>query len=570
MPDLPGGQAEALAVPFADFFALPIPEGVSDEEAVLLTDILPTGYVGALRASIRPGATVVVIGLGPVGVMALQCASLFGPARILAVDMVPERLARAERLGAEPIDAAPRSVRAQVIEATGGRGAESVIEAVGADATVLDAVSCAATGGTVSIVGVNLNMGLPFPMALVLLKSLTVRAVFAPFRAPGRRSCRSSWRAGSRGLAETFTHRLGLSRAAEAYELFDSRARRRLEGLARPEGLSPFGVVGGPVAHRRRLGVAELGPRDEPRRRRGHDQPGQLVDDRLVADPPALEVAPGILEVALDREPRRLQAAEALLELGPGETGARCRKGIGVIGNVERPRHRPQAIDSHGEAQPRLARRLLRAHGMVERGRVHHRHQAEQPARASTPGSGTTRAPGSWRGSPRRRPPNAPTASRAVGAPSMVSRKLCRARISGPQAGVPARVANRVTSVSRVAKALYRAGRYAISKASTSRPTPAARISRVRAPASFAVAMPSVNTEDPAMPSAEREVDPGVPPDYEGEAEEDEAEPHGEERHQGGRADVGQDAVADLVGGEPGRHRLHGAGDGPGQRQLEP
>ena len=81
------------------------PEGVPDEEAVLLTDILPTGYLGALRASIAPGATVVVVGLGPVGIMALQCASLFGPARLLAVDVVPERLARAERLGAEPIDA---------------------------------------------------------------------------------------------------------------------------------------------------------------------------------------------------------------------------------------------------------------------------------------------------------------------------------------------------------------------------------------------------------------------------------------------------------------------------------
>ena len=195
MPALPGGQAEAMAVPFADLFALPIPDGVADEEAVLLTDILPTGYLGALRASISPGATVVVLGLGPVGIMALQCASLFGPARILAVDMVPERLARAERLGAEPIDAriAPGSL--QVLEATGGRGAESVIEAVGADATVLDAVSCAATGGTVSVVGVNLTMDLPFPMGIVFLKSLTLRAVFAPIPGPGPPSSRSSSRA---------------------------------------------------------------------------------------------------------------------------------------------------------------------------------------------------------------------------------------------------------------------------------------------------------------------------------------------------------------------------------------
>ena len=234
VPSLPGGQAEAMAVPFADLFALPIPEGLADEEAVLLTDILPTGYLGALRASIRPGATVVVMGLGPVGIMALQCASLFGPARILAVDMVPERLARAERLGAEPIDAriAPGSL--QVLEATGGRGAESVIEAVGADATVLDAVACAATGGTVSVVGVNLNMELPFPMGVVFLKSLTLRAVFAAI--PGTWSSLVPLLQSGRlaGLGETFTHRMDLSQAPEAYELFDSRADGVLKVLLTP------------------------------------------------------------------------------------------------------------------------------------------------------------------------------------------------------------------------------------------------------------------------------------------------------------------------------------------------
>jgi alcohol dehydrogenase len=232
--DLPGGQAEAMAVPFADLFALPIPEGVTDEEAVLLTDILPTGYLGALRANIQPGSTVVVVGLGPVGIMALQCASLFGPSRILAVDVVPERLARAERLGAEPIDARVAPGSLQVLEATGGRGAESVIEAVGADATIVDAVSCCAPGGTVSVVGVNLTMDLPFPMALVLLKSLTVRAVFAPI--PG------TWRAlvpllqsgRLSGLGETFTHRMSLSQAPEAYELFDSRADGVLKVLLAP------------------------------------------------------------------------------------------------------------------------------------------------------------------------------------------------------------------------------------------------------------------------------------------------------------------------------------------------
>ena len=233
LPTLPGGQAEAMAVPFADVFALRIPEGVADDEAVLLTDILPTGYVGAQRAAIRPGSTVAVIGLGPVGIMALQCAALFGPARIFAVDQVPERLARAERLGAETFDARSAPGSAQIMEATGGRGADSVIEAVGADATVLDAVSCAASGGTVSIVGVNLSLALPFPMGLVLLKSLTVRAVFAPI--PGTwASLVPLVQSGRLQLAETFTHRMELSRVAEAYELFDSRLDGVLKVLLLP------------------------------------------------------------------------------------------------------------------------------------------------------------------------------------------------------------------------------------------------------------------------------------------------------------------------------------------------
>jgi alcohol dehydrogenase len=233
--DLPGGQSEAMAVPFADAFVLPIPEGVSDEEAVLLTDILPTGYLGALRADIRPGSTVVVVGLGPVGIMALQCASLFGPARILAIDVVPERLAWAERLGAEPIDARDAPGSQQVLQATAGRGADSVIEAVGADATVVDALLCAATGGTVSVVGVNLSAAMPFPMGLVFLKSLTLRTIFAPV--PG------TWpvlvplvQSGRFHLAETFTHHMELSQAAEAYQLFDSRTDGVLKVLLDPSG----------------------------------------------------------------------------------------------------------------------------------------------------------------------------------------------------------------------------------------------------------------------------------------------------------------------------------------------
>jgi alcohol dehydrogenase len=230
---LHGGQAEAVDVPAADTFALPIPEGLTTEQAVLLTDILPTGYLGASRADIRPGSTVVVIGLGPVGVLALQCAQLFGPARILAVDTVPERLARAEKLGAEPVDASGGNTVAAVQELTGGRGAESVIEAVGADQTAVDAVMCAAPGGTVSVVGVNFNLAVPFPMPVALMRRLTFRVTIA--------SIPSTWdtlipliAVGRLHPEEVFTHRMPLSAAPEAYQIFDRHADGVLKVLLDP------------------------------------------------------------------------------------------------------------------------------------------------------------------------------------------------------------------------------------------------------------------------------------------------------------------------------------------------
>jgi len=231
--DLPGGQAEAVAVPAADASVVAIPEGITLDQAVLLTDILPTGFLGAQRADISPGDVVVVIGLGPVGVFALQCAQLYGPSRILAVDMVPERLARAAELGAEPIDASQGGTIEQVLAATGGRGAQAVIEAVGADQTINDALFCAAPGGTVSVIGVSMNFALPFPMPLALFKRLTFRVTLAAIPA--------TWQAllplvasGRLHPEDVFTHRMGLSQAAEAYDLFESRRDGVLKVLLDP------------------------------------------------------------------------------------------------------------------------------------------------------------------------------------------------------------------------------------------------------------------------------------------------------------------------------------------------
>ncbi len=220
--ELPGGQSEFVAVPAADTSVRVIPEAVSVEQAVLLTDILPTGFIGARRADIEPGSTVAVIGLGPVGICALRSAMLYSPARVLAIDPVAHRRAHAERLGAQAIDPSDGGAVAQILEATGGRGADSVIEAVGHDQTINDAIMSVKNGGTVSVVGVSTNLAHPFPMAIAMFKGITFRICVADIP--------STWdnliplvENGRLHPEDVFTHHMGLSEAAEAYRIFDSR-----------------------------------------------------------------------------------------------------------------------------------------------------------------------------------------------------------------------------------------------------------------------------------------------------------------------------------------------------------
>lgn len=219
--ELPGGQAEAVAVPAADSALLRIPDGVSNEQAVLLTDILPTGYYGARNAEIRPGQTVAVIGLGPVGQCALDCALLFGAARVFAIDRVPERLATARAKGAIPIDGAADPL-GQIHAATRGQGVDAVIEAVGADETLALALALVRVAGVVSVIGVSANFAFPFNMLAALMKDLTFRIGICPVQ--------EQWddlvpllQSGRLRPESVFTHRLPLSQGADAYALFDSR-----------------------------------------------------------------------------------------------------------------------------------------------------------------------------------------------------------------------------------------------------------------------------------------------------------------------------------------------------------
>ncbi len=152
-----GTQAEFVRVPFADNSTYPMPDGATDEQILMLADILPTGYeVGILNGAVQPGDVVAVVGAGPIGLAAIMGARLFSPSHIVAIDLDQGRLEAAKQFGAD-IVVNPSSEDAEAIvgELTGGLGADVAIEAVGIPATFEQAVRLARPGGHVANIGVH-------------------------------------------------------------------------------------------------------------------------------------------------------------------------------------------------------------------------------------------------------------------------------------------------------------------------------------------------------------------------------------------------------------------------------
>ena len=227
---LGGAQAELLAVPAADFQLLALPDGIDTDQALLLTDNLATGWAAAKRADIPIGGTVAVIGLGAVGMCALQSAFTLGAATVLAVDPVESRRERAALWGAVPV--APPSAQS-IREFTGGLGADSVIDAVGTDTSINDAIDAVRTGGTVSIVGVHDLQPYPLPALACLIRSLTLRLTTAPVQ--------QTWpelipllQAGRLDVSGIFTTTLPLDAAAAGYAAAMSRSGEHLKVRLEP------------------------------------------------------------------------------------------------------------------------------------------------------------------------------------------------------------------------------------------------------------------------------------------------------------------------------------------------
>ncbi len=240
-----GGQAEYARVPFADVGPLKVPGDLTDEQALFLSDILPTGYMGAEMCDIKPGHVIAVWGAGPVGQFAIASAYLLGAERVIAIDRFPYRLRMAkERAGAsETINYEEESVLERLKELTGGRGPDACIDAVGMEAhghplvyaydrakqammlesdrpiALREAIMACRNGGIVSVIGVYGGLIDKFPMGALMNRSLTIKTG----QCHVHRYMRPLLERIQRGEIDpsfVITHRMGLDEAPQGYETF--------------------------------------------------------------------------------------------------------------------------------------------------------------------------------------------------------------------------------------------------------------------------------------------------------------------------------------------------------------
>jgi threonine dehydrogenase-like Zn-dependent dehydrogenase len=240
-----GGQAEYVRVPYADVSPMVIPDWMDPDDAVMLTDVTPTGYQAAEMGGIQRGDTVVVFGAGPVGIMAARCAWLFGAGRVIVIDHIDYRLEFARDYA--PAEVYNYNELGDVVvflkRTTGWLGADVVIDAVGAEATgrvmqtlmgkQLHLMGGAATalqwainsvkkGGIVSIVGVYGPIGTLVPIGNVVNKGLTIRANQASVKRLLPRLIEHV-RNGVLDPKAMITHRIPLEEVSDAYRMFSAK-----------------------------------------------------------------------------------------------------------------------------------------------------------------------------------------------------------------------------------------------------------------------------------------------------------------------------------------------------------
>ncbi|NES96895.1 MAG: glutathione-dependent formaldehyde dehydrogenase [Desertifilum sp. SIO1I2] len=252
-----GGQAQYVRVPFADVGPLKIPDGLTDEQVLFLTDIFPTGYMAAENCKIQPGDTVAVWGCGPVGQFTIRSAFLLGAERVIAIDRFPERLALAKAANAEVLNYEEVDVGDALKEMTGGRGPDACVDAVGMEAhgtdfmafydkvkqavrmetgrptALREAIVACRKGGIVSVPGVYGGFVDKVPLGSIVNKALTLTSG----QTHVHRYLRPLLQHIQNGdIDPTFiiTHRLPLSDAPKGYEIFKHKKDNCIKVVLEP------------------------------------------------------------------------------------------------------------------------------------------------------------------------------------------------------------------------------------------------------------------------------------------------------------------------------------------------
>ena len=253
-----GGQAEYARVPYADVGPIKVPDELTDEQVLFLSDIFPTGYMGAEMCNIQPGDTIAVWGCGPVGQFAIKSAYLLGAERVIAIDRFPARLRMArEKAGAETLNYEETDVREALNEMTGGRGPDACIDAVGLEAhapgvigaydkakqalmmetgrpiALRQAIMACRNGGTVSVIGVYGGFIDKFPMGSVMNRSLTIKTGQCHVQRY-MRPLLERIQKGEIDPSFVITHRMKLDEAPEGFATFVSKQDDCIKVVLKP------------------------------------------------------------------------------------------------------------------------------------------------------------------------------------------------------------------------------------------------------------------------------------------------------------------------------------------------
>ncbi|MGZ5920766.1 MAG: zinc-dependent alcohol dehydrogenase family protein [Rhizomicrobium sp.] len=219
-----GTQAEYVRIPHADTSLYPLPDGVDEEALVMLSDILPTGFeCGVLNGKVKPGDTMAIVGAGPIGLAALLTAQLYTPSEIFMIDPDANRLEIAERFGATTtLNSAEGFVAERLLNATGGRGVDVAIEAVGKPETFALCTQLVAAGGVVANIGVH---GAPATLHLENLWDRNITITTRLVDTVSTPMLLKTLKSGRIDAHTLITHRFSLDKILEAYDTFGHAAQ---------------------------------------------------------------------------------------------------------------------------------------------------------------------------------------------------------------------------------------------------------------------------------------------------------------------------------------------------------